>query len=63
MLFHFKYDVGALDAYSSNASYSSREIKLRMNVEKDPELESKYIAIIVQAVDELLEKVLLESEI
>jgi 3-oxoacyl-[acyl-carrier-protein] synthase III len=60
--FHFKYDVGALDAYSSNASYSSREIKLRMNVEKDPELESKYIAIIVQAVDELLEKEALELD-
>jgi 3-oxoacyl-[acyl-carrier-protein] synthase III len=60
--FHFKYDVGALDAYSSNASYSSQEIKLRMNVEKDPELESKYIAIIEHAVDELLEKEALELD-
>ena len=33
-----------------------------MNVEKDPELESKYIAIIEHAVDELLEKEALELD-
>jgi len=60
--FHFKYDVGALDAYSSHASYSSLESKQRMNIKKDPELETKYISNIVQAVDELLEKEGLEID-
>ena len=56
-LFHFGYDVSSLKAFTSYSTYSlPDEPRYRMNIEKQIDLEDKYISSIQLSVAELLKQ-------